>query len=111
MIEPEFHWARSIASQSVKKKEWVILDTDPLTLDAWRTYRAVIAPVLSDKDWTTMVVAAFEVAHIKQQQTTVGQAGRKVEDDELEKLKRNVSNLEDAIKILGGLTGEPLSGW
>lgn len=106
MIEGEFKWARSTARFVVNNKRWPLLPVDPLTLDAWLTFRSVVAPVVSNADWIELLIAASDVAYIKKRSVDAHSETAEVSAEALESAANYVKAFESALNVLMRLTSE-----
>lgn len=60
LIDAELLRARGAARMVIKDKRWWIPDTK-LKTDAWQTYSAIIAPVLSYADWVLVMKVVLAI--------------------------------------------------
>src|SRR5712692_3275707 len=85
LIELDMRVAFAFAKVSLERKQWLGSPPKPLSEENWQSYRAVLAPELSQSDWLALVLGARQVDSIAHRALGAQQSGKLELDAEVEK--------------------------
>jgi hypothetical protein len=57
LVDEDIKWALAAVTITINEKRWPALLQDPIQLETWQDYRALLAPEISLSDWRTLQTA------------------------------------------------------